>query len=94
MNAVELRELNDVLEEECGWQVQLGVSPATGEEFYCVYEFRNAESPGTELNSERVLTSFVGVMPICTTLGAFVSTASLCQHYYQKALSERTPLKR
>ena len=90
MNAVELRELNDVLENECGWRVEIGVSPVSGEEFFCVYEALPDErrACGAQVDAERLKLSFVGVMPICSTLGAFVSSAALCQYYYQKGRSE------
>ncbi|XYQ96389.1 hypothetical protein ACTABX_07075 [Pseudomonas syringae] len=101
MNRSELKALNDLLEEECGWLVEVGVSPASGEKFFRVYETRpdtnanaNANAERTQasanrLHSESTRSAFVGVMPICTTLGALVSSGALCQYYYQKGLNAR-----
>lgn len=103
MNKAELKPLNELLKEECGWLVEVGVSPGSGEEFFCVYEACpdtdtdtdiniNAERPqasATRLHSEPTRGAFVGVMPICTTLAALVSSGALCQYYYQKGLSAR-----
>lgn len=76
MNTVELKALNDLLGAECGWRVETGGN-AGGEEFFRVFMIRpNDDSDDTD--------GFVGVMPICTTFGAFVSAGALCQYYYQK----------
>ena len=53
MNRSELKALNDLLEEECGWLVEVGVSPASGEKFFRVYETR----PDTNANAERTQAS-------------------------------------
>lgn len=91
MNASELKALNDLLEKECGWLVEIGVSPVGGEEFFRVYEafIDHTLADADGLNPEPCRGTFVGVMPICTTLGAFLSSGSLCQYYYQKGLSAR-----
>jgi hypothetical protein len=86
MNAVELKALNELLEKECGWRVELGVLPAGGEEFFRVYEAQPDES---QPKSERSSGNFVGVMPMCTTYAAFVSSGALCQYYYLKGESRR-----
>ena len=89
MNAVELKALNELLENECGWRVEIGVSPVSGEEFFRVYEGEpdDAWSDEAQPSPERSPGTFVGVMPICTTFGAFVSSGALCQYYYQRGLS-------
>ena len=101
MNKSELKALNELLEEECGWLVEIGVSPASGEEFFRVYEARSdtdtdtgagaerTQASATRLRSEPTRGAFVGVMPICTTLAALVSSGALCQYYYQKGLNAR-----
>ena len=92
MNKSELKALNELLKEECGWLVEVGVSPASGEEFFLVFEARpdtdteRTQGSATRLDSKPTKGAFVGVMPICTTLGALVSSGSLCQYYYQKGL--------
>lgn len=78
MNAAELIELNELLENECGWRVEIG-QYAGGGEFFRVFTTR----PDDALIN---MDTFVGVMPICTSFGAFVSSGALCQHYYQKGL--------
>lgn len=97
INESELKALNGLLKEECGWLVEIGVSPASGEEFFRVYE----ALPDTDTGAERTQASrtgrrseptrgaFVGVMPIVTTLAALVSSGALCQYYYQKGLNAR-----
>lgn len=103
MNKSELKALNRLLKEECGWLVEIGVSPASGDEFFRVYEARpdtdtdtdthtgaeRTQANATRLRSEPTRGAFVGVMPICTTLAALVSSGALCQYYYQKGLSAR-----
>ncbi|MGU9838268.1 hypothetical protein ACU683_14190 [Pseudomonas salmasensis] len=85
MNAAELTALNELLDSECGWRVEIG-RYADGGEFFRVFS--------TVLNEARAdIDTFVGVMPICTTGGAFVSTGALCQHYYLKGLSVRDASK-
>ncbi|GID03071.1 hypothetical protein [Pseudomonas sp. 008] len=90
MNTVELKALNELLENECGWRVEIGVSPAGGEEFFRIYEGLPDEA---KPNPERSPGTFVGVMPICTTFGAFVSSGALCQYYYQKGLNAHDDAK-
>ncbi|MGP5445902.1 hypothetical protein, partial [Pseudomonas helleri] len=101
MNKSELKALNSLLKEECGWLVEIGVSPASGDEFFRVYEARpdtdtdtdtdaeRTQANATRLRSEPTRGAFVGVMPICTTLAALVSSGALCQYYYQKGLNAR-----
>jgi hypothetical protein len=91
MSASELKALNDLLEKECGWLVELAVSPVGGEEFFRVYEAFPDHTPADAdgPNPEPSRGAFVGVMPMCTTPGAFLSSGSLCQYYYQKGLSAR-----
>jgi hypothetical protein len=81
MNAAELTALNELLDIECGWRVEIGQN-ACGGEFFRVFS--------TVPNEDRAdINTFVGVMPTCTTVGAFVSTGALCQHYYLKGLNVR-----
>lgn len=97
MNKSELKALNELLKEECGWLVEVGVSPASGEEFFRIYEARpdtdtdtgaeRTQASATRLYSEPTRGVFVGVMPICTTLAALVSSGALCQYYYLKGLN-------
>lgn len=91
MNTSEIKVLNDLLEKECGWLVEVGVSTADGEEFFRVYEAFLAHTPSdaNRPNPEPSRGAFVGVMPICTTLGALISSGALCQYYYQKGLNAR-----
>ncbi|MGE8462377.1 MAG: hypothetical protein ACN6P0_15070 [Pseudomonas capeferrum] len=98
MNKSELKALNDLLKEECGWLVEVGISPASGEKFFRFYEARPDHDHESDSQAKRTRAStttphqepspgaFVGVMPICTTLGALVSSGALCQYYYQKGL--------
>lgn len=103
MNESELKALNGLLKEECGWLVEIGVSPASEEEFFRVYEAlpntntntntdngaERTQASRTGRRSEPTRGAFVGVMPICTTLAALVSSGALCQYYYQKGLNAR-----
>jgi hypothetical protein len=91
MNTSELIALNDLLHKECGWLVEVGVSPVDGEEFFRVYEafLNHTPADADRPNPEPTRGMFVGVMPICTTLGAFIGSGALCQYYYQKGLNAR-----
>ena len=79
MNAAELTELNELLQSECGWRVEIGLN-ASGGEFFRVFATGRCDACAD-------IDTFVGVMPICTTFGAFVSSGALCQHYYHKGQS-------
>lgn len=81
MNVVELKALNDLLGSECGWRVEIG-EYAGGDDFFRVFLAR----PDDGLSDTD---GFVGVMPICTTFGAFVGAGALCQYYYQRGQMER-----
>lgn len=76
MDRVQLRALNLALKKECGWRVEVGVSTHDGLEFLRLFEHRPL--------SKKADDTFIGVMPICTTLSALVSSAGLCDFYYQK----------
>lgn len=72
MKKSDLKFMNSVLRKQCGWYLEIGVVPDCGDEFFRVYE---------RPSSKQVPNNFVGVMPICSTLGAIVSAAALCKYY-------------
>jgi len=85
VDRVQLRALKLTLKKECGWRVEIGVSPHDGHEFLRLYE----HSPLSKKEHD----TFIGIMPICTTLSALVSSAGLCNFYYQKGMgAEKTTL--
>lgn len=79
MTEEQLQEINSYLRDQCGWELEVGVSPHDASEFFRVYRL---QKDGID-KSDKV---FMAAMPIGTPIGVFACCASLCKHYYQLGL--------
>lgn len=79
MTEQQLQEINCYLREQCGWELEVGISPHDTSEFFRVYRLQKNGFG----KYEKV---FMAAMPIGTPVGVLACSASLCKHYYQLGL--------